>query len=102
MQLLSLLWMTSFGCTSDKVLDPADDQDQFVSNTSVRIVQPENGAIVEDSFYLQYEAGQDMAHLEFWLDGSFSTTLDKNATETLVHLSEGTTYTYRKIARCKY
>ena len=89
MQLLHLFWMVSIGCTSDKELDPADDQDQFVSNTSVRIVQPENGAIVEDSFYLQYEAGQDMAHLELWLDGSFSITLDKTASETLVHLTEG-------------
>ncbi len=89
MQLLPLIWMVSIGCTSDKELDPADDQDHFVSNTSVRIVQPENGAVVEDSFYLQYEAGQDMAHLEFWMDGVFSTTLDKSATETLVHLTEG-------------
>ena len=59
-------------------------------------MQPENGAMVEDSFYLQYEAGQDMAHSEFLLDGSFLYHTDKNATETLVHLSEGITYTYRK------
>ena len=77
------------GCQDEKSPNTVDDQDQFISDTSVRITQPQNGAIVEDSFYLQYEAGQDIAHLEFWLDGAFSTTLDKSATETLVHLTEG-------------
>ena len=77
------------GCQNEKSPSNVDEHNQFVSDTSVRIIQPQNGSIVEDSFYLQYEAGQDIAHLEFWLDGAFSTTLEKSATETLVHLSEG-------------
>ena len=83
-----LLFMVA-ACNTEKEIDPNDDQDQFISNTSVRITQPENGAIVESSFYLQYEAGSDIDTLELWIDGSLSSTLDKTKNETLVNLEEG-------------
>lgn len=86
---MTFLLLSLFFACKDKVEEQAPSQDQFANDTSVRINFPENGAVVEDSFYLQYTAGTDIAHLELWQDGAFDATLDKGNTETLVHLEEG-------------
>ncbi len=86
---MTFLFLSLFFACKDKIEEQAPSQDQFANDTSVRINFPENGAVVEDSFYLQYTAGNDIAHLELWQDGIFDATLDKSNTETLIHLEEG-------------
>ncbi len=83
-----LLLSLFFGC-QEKMGEAPLVQDQFANDTSVRIAYPENGAVVDDSFYLQYNAGAGLAHLELWQDGTFNATLNGNDTETLIHLEEG-------------
>ena len=85
--LLGLLGL--LGCTDEKVENTTEQQDHFENDTSVRIAFPENGAVVEDSFYLQYASGTSIAHLELWMDGTFNKALNKTETETLIHLEEG-------------
>lgn len=81
-----------FACSQDKKEDNLaveDDTDNFAQDTSVLISSPTNGAIVEDSFFLQYTAGVDVATLELQIDDQFSTNLDISAHETLIHLDIG-------------
>ncbi len=66
-----------------------ENTDQFVIDDSVRIESPENGALVEDSFFLRYTVGNTVAGLELRIDDVDVTTLDIANTETLVALDGG-------------
>ena len=76
-----------FGCVSEKPV--TEEQDQFVMDYSVRIDYPENGALVEDSFYLQYTLGDSVQNLELWINNEEHSPLDITQTETLVYLDSG-------------
>jgi hypothetical protein len=88
-KLTFLFLLGLLGCADEKVENTTTQQDHFENDTSVRIAFPENGAVVEDSFYLQYASGASIAHLELWMDGTFNEALNKTETETLIHLEEG-------------
>ena len=84
---MSTLLLTFLACTQDKVVE--EDKDQFANETSVLITQPTNGDVVESSFVLQYEAGVDVATLEFHVDNEHVSDLDITQESTPITLDAG-------------
>lgn len=83
--LLSILLFS--GCI-DKEAE-VTERNQFQQDYSVLITSPQNGAIIEDSFFLKYNIGADVHDVQLWIDGLEMMTLEVSSTEKLLSLEEG-------------
>lgn len=72
----------------DKTTD-LEETNQFQQDYSVLIESPQNGAIIEDSFFLQYNVGTDVNQVQLWIDTVETMDIDVAATEQLLSLEEG-------------
>ncbi len=79
------------GCKDEPTEESRPPGAEFVQATSVRIVSPEHGELIEPTFTIEYEVGAKVKSFEFRVDGSpiSLTALDEESHTLVVTVEEG-------------